>query len=164
MHSARLGYEAVVDVGIVVLAHFRNPARKHAARLLMEALTLKKPILIPVSAYLGAYIIMTRYLKLRRESVSRALLRTLSIESPAFYAEIPKNIAEKAIATASELEVSSWDAYLIELARELRIDKIYTIDEELAAKAKDIRIENPIPENVMEQYHQYVREKLLRNV
>jgi len=159
-----LGYEAVVDVGIVVLAHFRNPARKHAARLLMEALTLKKPVLIPVSAYLGAYIIMTRYLKLRRESVSRALLRTLSVESPAFYAEIPKNIAEKAIATASELEVSSWDAYLIELARELRIDKIYTIDEELAAKAKDIRIKSPIPENIMEQYHQYVREKLLRNV
>jgi len=54
MRSARLGFEALVDVGIIVLAHYRNPARKYAAQLLMEALTLKRRILIPVNTYLGA--------------------------------------------------------------------------------------------------------------
>lgn len=39
-HSAKLGFEALVDVGIIVLAHFRNPARRHAAQLLLETLTL----------------------------------------------------------------------------------------------------------------------------
>ncbi|MEM3733100.1 MAG: hypothetical protein QXK81_06295, partial [Candidatus Bathyarchaeia archaeon] len=85
MHFAKLGFEAVVDVGIIVLAHFKNPARRHAAQLLLDALTLKRRILIPVNTYLGAYIIMTRYLKLRSDHVAKALLKTLSIESPAFY-------------------------------------------------------------------------------
>lgn len=158
-HSAKLGFEALVDVGIVVLAHFRNPARRHAAQLLLEALTLKKHALIPISTYLGAYVIMTRYLKLRKASVAKALLKTLSSESPAFYANIPKNVAEKALASASELNISSWDGYLIELAKELGINKIYTIDEELATKVKDIETENPIPKNIMREYHQYIQEK-----
>jgi len=157
MPSAKLGFEALVDVGIVVLAHFRNPASKHAAQLLMDALTLKRRILIPVSTYLGAYVIMTRYLKLRSDRVAKALLKTLSVESPAFYGNLPKAVAEKAIASASELSVSSWDGYLIELAKTLGINKIYTIDEELSKKVKDIEVENPIPRNVMEEYHQYVR-------
>jgi hypothetical protein len=52
MRSAKLEFEAVVDVGIIVLAHFRNPARKYAAQLLLDALTLKRLILIPVSTYM----------------------------------------------------------------------------------------------------------------
>ena len=152
-----MGFEAVVDVGIIVIAHFRNPARKYAAQLLLEALTLKKRVLIPVSAYLGAYIIMTRYLKLRRINVARALLKTLSIESPAFYEGIPKAFAEKAIASASELDISSWDGYLVELARGLGMKKIYTVDEELAKKVGDIEVENPIPRDVMSEYHQYIQ-------
>jgi len=63
MHSVKLGYEALVDVGIIVIAHFKNPAREYASKLLFDALTLKKRILIPTSTYLGAYIIMTKYLK-----------------------------------------------------------------------------------------------------
>jgi len=42
-----LGFEAVVDVGIVVIAYFRNPDRKYAAQLLLEALTLKKRVFNP---------------------------------------------------------------------------------------------------------------------
>ena len=161
MRSARLGFEALVDVGIVVLAHFRNPARKYAAQLLMEALMLKRRILVPVSTYLGAYVVMTRYLKLRRDRVVKALLKTLSLESPAFYGNIPKTVAEKALASASELNISSWDSYLVELAKTLGISKIYTVDEELAKKVRDIEVENPIPRKVMEEYHQYIREKIM---
>jgi predicted nucleic acid-binding protein len=161
MRYAKLGFEAIVDVGIIVIAHFRNPAREYAAQLLFDALTLKKPILVPVSTYLGAYIIMTKYLKLRRVNVAKALLSTLSIESPAFYDNIPRAVAENAIAMASELNISSWDSYLIELALELGINKIYTIDEELAKKVKDVEIENPIPRDVMKEYHKYIQNKIM---
>lgn len=156
-----MGFEALVDVGIIVLAHFKNPARRHAAQLLLEALTLKKRVLIPINTYLGAYVIMTRYLRLRNDYVAKALLKTLSLESLAFYTDIPKTIAEKAIASASELNLSSWDGYLLEIAKELGINRIYTIDEELATKIRDIEIENPIPKKVMREYHQYMREKTL---
>ena len=44
---------------------------------------------------------------------------------------------------------------MIELAKELQIKKIYTIDEKLAAKVRDVKIENPIPKDVMEEYHRY---------
>lgn len=55
---------------------------------------------------------------------------------------------EKAIASASKLNVSSWDCYLIELAKNIGINKIYKIDEELAKKVKDVEIENPILETL----------------
>ncbi|MEM2381659.1 MAG: PIN domain-containing protein, partial [Candidatus Nezhaarchaeales archaeon] len=120
---------------------------------------LKKRILIPVNTYLGAYVIMTKYLKLRSSKVAKALLKTLSLESPAFYGNLPKAVAEKALASASTLNISSWDSYLIELAKELGINKVYTIDEELKKKVKGMKVENPIPQNIMEEYHQYMREK-----
>ena len=161
MRSAKLEFEALVDVGIIVLAHFRNPARRYAAQLLLDALTFKRRILIPVSTYMGAYIIMTRYLRLRSVNVAKALLKTLSVESPAFYENLPKDIVEKAMLSASELNVSSWDCYLIELAKNLGINKIYTIDEGLAGKVKDVNIENPIPRDIMREYHQYVRERIM---
>ena len=62
---------------------------------------------------------------------------------------------------ASELNISSWDSYLIELALELGINKIYTIDEELAKKVKDVEIENPIPRDVMKEYHKYIQNKIM---
>ena len=74
-HSANWGYEALIDAGIVAITHFRNPAQKHAAQLPLDSITLKRRILIPVSTYLGAYIVMTRYLKLRKEKVAKALAR-----------------------------------------------------------------------------------------
>jgi len=156
-HSANWGYEALIDVGIVAIAHFRNPAQKHAAQLLLDPITLKRRILIPVSTYLGAYIVMTRYLRLKKEKVAKALLKTLSLESPAFYENVPKTIAEKSILSATDLGVSSWDAYLLELARELGIGKVYTVDMELAKMAKDIEIVNPIPKKIMDEYHKYTR-------
>jgi len=93
---------------------------------------------------------MTRYLELRSDRVAKALLKTLSIESPAFYEDAPKAVAEKALASASELKISSWDGYLIELAKELGINRIYTVDGGLARKVKDVQIQNPIPRNVMD--------------
>jgi len=161
--SVKLGLEGIFDVGIVVMAHFRNPARRYAAQILLEALTLKRYDIVPLSAYLGAYVIMTRYLRLRRDRVTRALLETLSLESPAFYENIPKAVAEKAIEAASDLSISSWDGYLIELAKALKIARIYSLDEDLAGKVKEVEVINPIPENVMKEYHKFLEERLSRN-
>jgi len=152
--------EGIIDVGIVVIAHFRNPARRYAHKFLLETLTLKRHNIVPMSAYLGAYVIMTRYLRLRRDRVARVLLQSLSVESPAFYENIPKSVAEKAIGTASELNISSWDSYLVELAKELRLTRIYSVDEELRRKVKGIEVINPIPEKTMKEYHKFLEEKL----
>lgn len=160
MPFVKSGLEGVVDVGIIVIAHFKNPARIYAAQFLLEALTLKRRDIVPLSAYLGAYVIMTKYLRLRRDRVARALLETLSLESPAFYENVPKAVAEKAVELASELNVSSWDGYLIELAKELKIARIYSIDEELICKIKEIEVINPIPESVMKEYHKFLEGKL----
>jgi len=161
--SVKLGLEGLFDIGIVVMAHFRNPARRYAAQLLLEALTLKRYDIVPLSVYLGAYVIMTRYLRLRRDRVTRALMETLSLESPAFYENIPKAVAEKAIEAASELGISSWDGYLIELTKELKTSKIYSIDEELAGKVKEVEVVNPIPGNVMKEYHKFLEERLKKH-
>lgn len=161
--SVKSGLEGVVDVGIIVLAHFRNPARRHAAHLLQDALTLKRRVIVPLSAYLGAYAIMTKYLRLRRDRVAKALLETLSLESLAFYENIPRTVTEKAIAAASELNISSWDGYLIDLAKELKIARIYSTDEELTDKVKEVDVINPIPENLMKEYHKFVEERLRKH-
>jgi len=73
----------------------------------------------------------------------------------------PKDIVEKAILSASELNVSSRDCYLIELAKNLGINKIYTIDEELVGKVKGVNVENPIPRDIMREYHQHVRKRIM---
>lgn len=158
--SVKLGLEGVVDVGIIVIAHFRNPAREFVARFLQDVLSFRKRIIIPLSAYLGAYVVMTRYLRLKGNRVGAALGETLSVESPAFYENIPKLVAEKAIRAASELNLSSWDCYLVELARELAIPKIYSVDEELAEKVKEVKVVNPIPRALMEEYHVFLKERI----
>jgi predicted nucleic acid-binding protein len=142
-HSEKLSFKALVDVGIIVLVHFRNPARRYAAQLLLDALTVKKRILIPIKTYLGAYIIMTRYLKLRGDRVAKPLLKTLSIECGRFYGDLSKTVVEKALASESTLNMSTWDSYLIELAKEFGINKIYALDEELKEKIKDIKLKTP---------------------
>jgi len=77
-----LGFEALVDVGIIVIAHSRNPARKYAAQLLLDALTLKKRFLIPIDTYLEAYIITTKYLKLRSINAAKDSIKNPIREVP----------------------------------------------------------------------------------
>jgi len=88
MHSRRLEFEGVVDVGLIVIAHFKNPAWTYARDFLKDVLGLRKRCTVPLSTYFGAYIIMTRYLKIDRKEVATALVTTLSIDSPAFYENI----------------------------------------------------------------------------
>jgi len=64
MPSRKSEFEGVLDVGLIVIAHFENPARTYASDFLKEVLEVKRRCIIPLSTYLGAYIIMARYLRI----------------------------------------------------------------------------------------------------
>lgn len=65
---------------------------------------------------------MTRYL--RSDHVVKVLQKTLTLESPAFYGNLPKTVVEKELTSASELSISSWNGHLLELAKELGISEL----------------------------------------
>ncbi|MEM2145811.1 MAG: hypothetical protein QW279_10645 [Candidatus Jordarchaeaceae archaeon] len=52
---------------------------------------------------------------------------------------VKAEIAEKALASASTLNISSWDGYLIEIAKELGFNKIYAIDQRTKKENKGYR-------------------------
>jgi predicted nucleic acid-binding protein len=59
--------------------------------------------------------------------------------------------------------VESWDGYIVKLARSIGNSIVYTLDEELR-KIKDIIVVNPFPQDLVKQYHQYIKRKLHRNI
>ena len=52
--------EGVVDVGLIVISHFENPAKGVALEFLSDVLKWRKKCIIPVSTILGAYHVLTR--------------------------------------------------------------------------------------------------------
>jgi predicted nucleic acid-binding protein len=162
MYSGSSGYEGVVDVGLIVLAHCENPAWSYARDFLREVLGLKRRCVVPLSTYIGAHVIMTKYLKLPRAAVTEALVTTLSLDSPAFFGDISRTTAIGALETAGELKISSWDGYLLELARRMNLTRVYTIDEELKRRVRHLEVINPIPAEVMQEYHEYVASRITR--
>ena len=70
MVSRRLEFEGVVDVGLIVIAHFENPAGTYARDFLRDVLGLRKKCIVPLTTYFGAYVIMTKYLKIDRKEVA----------------------------------------------------------------------------------------------
>jgi hypothetical protein len=90
MYSESSGFDGVVDVGLIVIAHFENPAWTYAHDFLRDVLGLKRRCLVPLSTYIGAHVIMTKYLKLPRVAVTKALVTTLSLDSPAFFGDMSR--------------------------------------------------------------------------
>lgn len=105
---------------------------------------------------------MTKYLKLPRAAVTEALVTTVSLDSPAFFGDISRTTAIGALETAGELKISSWDGYLLELARRMNLTRVYTIDEELKRRVHHLEVINPIPAEVMQEYHEYVASRITR--
>jgi predicted nucleic acid-binding protein len=105
---------------------------------------------------------MTKYLKLPRVAVTKALMTTLSLDSPAFFGDMSRTTAIGALETADELKISSWDGYLVELARRMNLMRVYTIDEELKRRVRHLEVINPIPAEVMRDYHEYVASLITR--
>lgn len=150
--------EGIIDVGIVVIAHFENPARIHAFNFLKPILLWKRKCLIPTSATMGAYHIMTEYLGVDRFSACKALTKTLETKSPAFYEDISVDMVTDALEYALAYKIESWDGYIVSLAKNHGAEIIYSIDGELAKRVKDVEVINPIPGDVMRKYHDFVAE------
>ena len=152
--------EAIVDTGITVIAHFENPAQGIAVNLLSQVLKGERRCLIPTSTLLGAYHIMTEYLGVEKVSAYKALTRTLETRSPALYQDISIDQAIDALTYANGYHIESWDGYIIALAKEMNAPMIYSLDEKLATKIKEVHVVNPIPEEEYKSYNQWLRQRL----
>ena len=161
MGSSQARIEGVVDVGIIVISHCENPAKEVALDFLEVVLTGEKKCVIPVTAFIGAYHILTRYLRVRREEAAKELIKTLSLETEAFYPYVFKELAIEAIATASDFNVEGWDGYLVSLARTLETNSIFTIDQRLS-RVSNINVIIPIPEDTLREYHEWVAQRTRR--
>ena len=149
--------EGVVDVGPIVIAHCDNPAKEAMLEFLQKVLLGKIPALIPVTAFLGAYHVLTRYLKLPRQEAVLALEETLDVGGPAFYEGISRVEAKNALKIASISNLESWDGYVVNIAREFGTRIIYTIDKHLDKKGFQPVI--PIPETLLQEYHEWVKQR-----
>jgi predicted nucleic acid-binding protein len=120
----------------------------------------KRKCLIPVTAFLGAYHILTNYLKVDRVAAYEALRKTLETESPAFYTDLSVEIAIEALANAMAYRIESWDVYIIALAKAHSAPVVYTIDREMGRKVKDLHVINPIPEDAFREYNEWLSDRL----
>jgi len=154
------GVEGVVDVGIIVIAHFENPAKDYALEFLKDVLLWRKRCLIPVTAFLGAYHILTNYLGVERVSACEALKKTLETKSPAFYTDISVELAVEALTNAMGYRIESWDGYIVAIAKAHSAPIIYSIDKKMKRRVKDLHIINPIPEDVLRKYNEWLERNI----
>jgi len=152
----------IVDVGIIVISHFENPARLEALVFLKKVLKREIKALIPVTTFLGAYYIMINCLRLPRKEVKDSLIRTLEVKSPAFYEDVSVEDAILAIDYACIYNIESWDGYLVSLAKRFGCNVIYSIDKKLS-RAEGIVVINPISEEKMKKYHEFIKKFTRKN-
>ena len=148
--------DGVVDVGLIVVSHFENPIKPYALNFLRKVLRFEIRAIIPTTAFIGAYHILTNYLKAPRKTVGDLLKKTLSIKSKAIYEDVSRDAAIEAIDYAVIYRVESWDGYLIALAKKFGASIFYTLDNKLE-KVEEITVINPIPWSEMEKYHEFIR-------
>lgn len=148
--------EGIVDVGVIVLAHFDNPAKDEALLFLKEVFEQKRRLLIPVSAFAGAYHVMTRYLRIPQAEAAAGLSRTLSLNSQAYYEHIRKEDILDAFGYSLSYKVEIWDSFMLSLARRFGTRNIFSIDEELKKRAAGFTVINPIQQGTMKKYHRFI--------
>jgi len=108
---------------------------------------------------LGAYHILTRYLKVEKVSAYKTLTKMLETRSPAFYEDVSVDTVLDSLTNALGYSVESWDGYIIALAKKFKAT-IYTVDLKLMRKVRDVPVVNPIPEDVFEEYNRWLRARL----
>ncbi|MFP3946724.1 MAG: hypothetical protein ACLFVI_07450, partial [Archaeoglobaceae archaeon] len=120
----------------------------------------KNKYLIPNSAFLGAYHILTNYLRVERTAAFQALKNTLETRSPAFFADINTEIAIEGLTNAIGYRVESWDGYIIAIAKAHLAPMIFTTDSGMKKKVKDLNIINPLPQDVFKEYTEWLDKRL----
>lgn len=142
------------------MAHFVNPAQGEAFGFLSGVLRGKQKCLVPLTTFLGAYHVMTEYLAVSRTQCERALRKTIETRSPSFYGDVTRENILDALSSASDYNVESWDGYLISLAKEFEAPIIYTMDEEIGSKTREVEAVNPIPQEAYSKYQKWLNERL----
>ncbi len=156
-----MGYiEGIADTSIIIPVCFKNPLKKSATEFIAKILTLKRRIIIPIPAILGAYHIVTRYLRVSRFDVRKILVEMLQTESPALYPKINVDMAVDSLEMAAIYNIESWDSYLVALAKSLGAKTIFTLDKEME-KVAEVRIETPFHQQLIEEYHKYIKTHVL---
>ncbi|KXA90872.1 hypothetical protein AKJ57_03425 [candidate division MSBL1 archaeon SCGC-AAA259A05] len=150
----------ILDVGIIAIAHFENPAQGEAFGFLSRILREGERCLIPLTTFLGAYHVMTEYLGVRRTQAERALRKTLETRSRNFYGDVAREYVLDALSCASDYKIESWDGYLISLAQKFEAPVIYTVDEEIDSEIETVEAVNPIRPEVYSEYKEWLRERL----
>ena len=156
MSGESLAFEGVVDVGILVMAHFENPATEEALVFLRKVLSGDIRAAIPTTTLLGAYHVMTRYLHVSPLEAGEALGDTLSMQSSAFFESVRKEAVQQAMIMAPMYNTASWDAFYLSLARHLGTRVLFSLDEELKRKTTDFVVVNPIREQTMKKYNAFI--------
>jgi len=150
-------FEGIVDVGPIVVAHCDNPCKDEMLEFLSNVFLGHPPALLPLSSILGAYHVLTRYLRVPRHDVLLALEKTLQIDTPAFFEEITRSEVLHALHFASVNKVSSWDGYLLSVAHRFGTRIIYSLDEQLD-HVEGITVALPLPKEEIREYHAWVRQ------
>jgi predicted nucleic acid-binding protein len=159
MVSRKIRSLGIVDVSIIVLSHCENPAKEEAVDFIEKIFLGETDAKIPLSDFIGAYHIMTRYLRINRNDVATALLETLNLQSPSFVSDMSLEDVIHALENAITYNIEGWDGYLVFLAEKLGGSIIYTIDQKLV-RVKHLSIVIPISEVTVKAYHDWVTSQL----
>lgn len=148
--------EGVLDVGVLVPACFENPLKEESITFISDVLAGRRPAALPLTSVLGAYHILTRYLRAPRLAVKSVLEGLLRTDSPALHAATPRRVMSDALDYAAAYNIESWDGYLVALCRSLGSTVVYSMDRELA-RVREVTVVNPYPVAKVEEYHDFVR-------
>ncbi len=156
MGKIEAGYNGIIDVSVIAVYLFENPLRNEAIEFMEEVLKRENPAGIPVSCFLGAYHITTRYLKCPRDLIAREIKETLKVDSPAFIPDLDIDVVLDGIEAAETYNIESWDGYLVSLARGYKTPVIYSLDKGFK-KVPDISLIMPFSERGITEYHTWIK-------
>src|SRR5579871_5199648 len=115
MQEENSDYEGVLDVSILIPVCFTNPLTEDSINFLQDVLLQRRKALLPVTALVGAYHIVTNYLGVSRLSTKNILTDLLRTGSEALYPSVTTDIVSRGLEYAATYGVESWDGYLISL-------------------------------------------------
>ena len=157
MVEKEIRFKGIVDVGVLVLSHCKNPALNSALIFLNKILKLEIPCLIPTSAFIGAYHILTNFLKVAPIEAKNSLANTLQFKKPIFLENLALNNTQRALELAAKYRIESWDGYIISLMEELNLSTIYTLDTFDFSKLEWISAINPIDKMEFSAYQKWLK-------
>ena len=160
MDEEKARFEAIIDVGPIVISHTKNPVQEEALSFLCRVLGLDILCLVPLSTFLGAYLVMTKYPRVNRYEASRALIKTLLYNLPIYYEDIPKDIVARVLEDSAQYNVESWDSYIAHIAKVFQIRVVYTLDIGDFRKFTWLEPKLPIKEESLRVYHKWLEEKM----